>query len=48
MAQGKRLDYADHIKLKPGKSKADFIEELKKISTIKGVNLLLQETTVEL
>lgn len=48
MAQGKRLDYAYHVKLKPGKSKADFIEELKKIGTIKGVNLLLQETTVEL
>ncbi|MDY6861817.1 MAG: DUF4956 domain-containing protein [Thermodesulfobacteriota bacterium] len=48
MAQEKRLDYAYHIKLKHGKSDADFIEELKKISTIKGVSLLLQETTVEL
>jgi uncharacterized membrane protein YhiD involved in acid resistance len=48
MAQGKRLDYAYHVKLKTSKSKADFIEELNSISTIKGVSLLLQETTVEL
>ncbi|MBW1900360.1 MAG: DUF4956 domain-containing protein [Deltaproteobacteria bacterium] len=48
MAQGKRLDYAYHVKLKRGKSKAGFIEDLKAISTIKGVSLLLQETTVEL
>jgi uncharacterized membrane protein YhiD involved in acid resistance len=48
MAQGKRLDYAYHVKLKKGKSKTDFIEELKSIETIKGVNLMLQETTIEL
>lgn len=48
MAQGNRLDYAYHIKLKKGKSNDDFIEELKKIETIKGVHLLLQEKTVEL
>jgi len=48
MAQGKRLDYAYHVKLKKGKGKADFIEDLKKIESIKGVSLLLQETTVDL
>lgn len=48
MAQGKRLDYAYHIKLKKGKSNDDFVETLKKVETIKGINLLLQETTVEL
>ncbi len=48
MAQEKRLDYAYHIKLRSGKNNADLIEELNKIETIKGVNLLLQETTVEL
>jgi uncharacterized membrane protein YhiD involved in acid resistance len=48
MAQGKRLDYAYHVKLKKGKNKADLIDELKTIETIKGINLLLQETTVEL
>ena len=48
MAQGKRLDYAYHVKLRRGKSNADFVEELNKVKTIKGVSLLLQETTVEL
>jgi len=48
MAQGKRLDYAYHVKLKKGKNKTDFIEELKTIDTIKGVSLMLQETTIEL
>ncbi len=48
LAQGKRLDYAYHVKLKKGKSNADFLNEIKKIETIEGVSLLLQETTVEL
>jgi len=48
LAQGKRLDYAYHIKLRKNKRKEDLISELNTISTIKGVNLLLQETTVEL
>jgi len=48
MAQGRRLDYAYHVKLRKGKDKEDFVNELNKIKTIKGVSLLLQETTVEL
>ena len=48
MAQGTRLDYAYHVKLKRGKSNADFIQDLKTVETIKGVSLLLQESTVEL
>ena len=48
MAQGTRLDYAYHVKLRKGKSKTDFIETLKQVETIKSVNLMLQETTVEL
>ena len=48
MAQGTRLDYAYHVKLKRGKSNDDFIQDLKTIETIKGVSLLLQESTVEL
>ncbi len=48
MAQGNRLEYAYHVKLRKGMSKADFIKELKSIESIKGVSLLLQETTVEL
>ena len=47
-AQGKRLDYAYHIKMKKGKDKAQLVEELNKIGNIRGVSLLLQETTVEL
>ena len=48
MAQGNRLEYAYHVKLRKGMNNADFIEELKRIESIKGVRLLLQETTVEL
>ncbi|MCP4626611.1 MAG: hypothetical protein GY850_24365 [bacterium] len=48
MAQGTRLDYAYHVKLKKGKDNSDFIQKLKSIKTIKGVSLLLQKTTVEL
>jgi len=47
-AQGKRLDYAYHIKLRKGKEKTDFIGALKNIETTGGVSFLLQETTVEL
>lgn len=48
MAQGKRLDYAYQIRMKNGKDKAALVEELNQIESIKGVTLLLQETTVEL
>jgi uncharacterized membrane protein YhiD involved in acid resistance len=48
MAQGNRLDYAYHVKLKRGKSKPEFVDALKQISTIKGISLLLQETTIDL
>ena len=48
MAQEKRLEYAYHVKLRRGKNNADLIETLKQIETVKGVSLLLQETTVEL
>ncbi len=48
MAQGKRLDYAYHVKLRKNKTNDDFIEELRNVRTVKGVNLLLQETTIDL
>ena len=48
MSQGNRLDYAYHVKLKSSLTKELFVEEIRKLSTIKDVNLLLQETTVEL
>ncbi len=48
MGQGQRLDYAYHVKLKAQKDNAVFIGELQQIPSIKGVSLMLQETTVEL
>ncbi len=48
MAQGARLDYAYHVKLKGSKRKDEFIAALKKVRTIQGISLLLQETTVDL
>ena len=48
MAQGKRLDYAYHVKLKKGKSKTDLVNALNRIESVRGVNLLLQETTIDL
>lgn len=48
MSQGDRLDYAYHVKLKNNSGKEKFISDIRKISSIKDVNLLLQETTVEL
>jgi uncharacterized membrane protein YhiD involved in acid resistance len=48
MAQGDRLEYAYHIKLKNAVSKEEFVRKIKTIGTVKDVNLMLQETTVEL
>jgi len=48
MAQGKRLDYAYHVKLKKGKSRTDLVNALNSIESISGVSLLLQETTIDL
>jgi uncharacterized membrane protein YhiD involved in acid resistance len=48
MAQGVRLDYAYHVKLKNSKLQEAFVDSLRKIPSIKDVNLMLQETTVEL
>jgi hypothetical protein len=48
MAQGERLDFAYHVKLKNTMIKEEFIDKLRKVNSIKDVNLMLQETTVEL
>ena len=48
LSQGERLDYAYHIKLKKNKQKDAMVTELQKVESIKGINVLLQETTVEL
>lgn len=48
VTQGNRLEYAYHIKLRPKKIKEEFVARLKGIEDIHDVNLMLQETTVEL
>jgi hypothetical protein len=49
MSQEMRIEYAYHISLKRGRKEADFLNELQeRIKSIKGVNLMLQERTVEL
>jgi uncharacterized membrane protein YhiD involved in acid resistance len=47
-AQGKRMDYAYHIKMKRGRDKGELVNALNTITHIRGVSLLLQETSVEL
>ncbi len=49
MQQGRRLDYAYHVKLKKGKEKEDFITDLRtNIESLEGLSLMMQENTVEL
>ncbi len=48
MAQGNRLDYAYQVKLKGNVRQDDFVGELNNISTIAGINFMMQEATVEL
>jgi uncharacterized membrane protein YhiD involved in acid resistance len=48
MAQGQRLDYAYQVKLRKGENKAALVAELNRIESIRGVSILLQESTVEL
>ncbi len=49
MQQGERLDYAYHVKLKNTRESAGLVRELpEKIPSVRGVGLMLQESTVEL
>ena len=48
LTQGNRLEYAYHIKMKPKKVKEEFVARLKAIQDVKDVNVMLQETTIEL
>lgn len=48
LAQGNRLDYAYHIKMRRGKEKEALVLKLKETESVKDVHLMLQETTVEL
>lgn len=46
--QGERLDYAYHVKLKPKKSHDQLLHALRGIDTVAGVQLMMQEATVDL
>lgn len=48
IAQGARMDYAYQVKLKVNVEQAGLIQSLSKIKTIKGLSLMMQDTTVEL
>jgi uncharacterized membrane protein YhiD involved in acid resistance len=48
LTQGSRLEYAYHVRLKPKKAKDELVGRLKAVQDVKDVNLMLQETTVEL
>lgn len=47
VAQGNRLDYAYQVKLRRKETYDKFMNKLQKLESIKGLNLLLQESTVE-
>lgn len=46
--QGVRMDYAYHIKLRRGKRYEDLLRCIRGLKEVRGVNLMLQEATVEL
>jgi uncharacterized membrane protein YhiD involved in acid resistance len=46
--QGERLDYAYHIKMRRGKTHEGLLAELKTLGSLQGVNLMMQEATVDL
>ena len=46
--QGKRMDYAYHIKLQAKKTSEELLQNLKRIQDLQQVNLMMQEATVDL
>lgn len=48
IAQGQRLDYAYHIKLRKNMNYDSFMGELKNIKELQGLGLMMQEATVDL
>ncbi|MBN1984197.1 MAG: DUF4956 domain-containing protein [Chitinivibrionales bacterium] len=48
LAQGNRIDYAYHVKLRDSGNSAEFVDSLRRIESIQNIQLLLQETTVEI
>jgi uncharacterized membrane protein YhiD involved in acid resistance len=47
VAQGNRLDYSYQVKLRKNRTYENFINDLQSIHGMKGVNLMLQDTTFE-
>ncbi len=48
MGQGDRLDYAYHIKLKRNVTHEEFLQAIKLIDSVQGINFMLQEATVDI
>jgi uncharacterized membrane protein YhiD involved in acid resistance len=46
--QGKRMDYAYHIKLRKGMTSEKLLQTLKSLSEVQQINLMMQEATVDL
>lgn len=46
--QGQKLDYAYHIKLRRGKTHEALLGALKTLDSLQGINLMMQEATVDL
>ncbi|MGI9326743.1 MAG: DUF4956 domain-containing protein [Pseudomonadales bacterium] len=48
MAQTQRIDYAYHTKLRRGATYDALLAELSRLSSVQGVNVMMQEATVDL
>lgn len=48
MAQTQRIDYAYHTKLRRGATYDALLTELSRLSSVQGVNVMMQEATVDL
>ena len=46
--QGTRIDYAYHVKLRRGRNHADLLQALSNLTSVNGVNVMMQEATVEI
>lgn len=46
--QGNRLDYAYHVKMRRGRKHEDLLVDLGQLDDLRGLNLMMQEATVDL
>ncbi|MNL45308.1 hypothetical protein D3C87_1679450 [compost metagenome] len=47
VGQGERLDFSYQIRLKPQEDSASLVEELGKLSSVRGLNFMNQESVIE-